>query len=435
VDRRILVASGLLDALHVGVLLTDSRGRPLRANAAAQRLLGCQPDGSPVSEQVLAIAREALRSGMAGEQEPMLGQTALRVRATPIEGGAVVELDDVSLARRTQHAYRELLAAVGATLLDRVEPLGLLVEALTAADDPEHATRIVRQLGEEANALVDLIGSATASEGHERVPEPDRAGTDLGAAPQSAGSRPFSLDQPIVLLVHPAGGLVEALTTGLSQAGLSTIAAKDIHQVLQIMETMQPDAIVLHCPQGSLTAADAYAKVRAVTNAPVVLLVGGNEPLAGELTDGSAHGVLVLRRPLRLPELVDALNTVMSPADPASSLGSLGSLGSEVLAVGDVILDERAHAVKVRGELINLPGKEYEVLRVLLGFAGQAISRERIIELVWGTDIGRGRRNLHTHVKRLRHRIERDPANPEYIITIHGYGWRFAAPSNNNETA
>jgi two-component system response regulator RegX3 len=429
VDRRNLVASGLLDALQVGVLLTDSRGRPLRANAAAQRLLDCQPDGSPVSEQILAIVREALRTGTVREQAPMLGQTALRVRATPIEGGAVVELDDVSLARRTQHAYREVLATVGATILDRVEPLGLLVEALTAADDPEHATRVFRQLGEEANALVDLIGSATASEAHKTVPEPDRAGTDLGAAPQIAGPRPFSVDQPIVLLVHPADGLIEALTTWLSQAGLSTIAAKDVHQALQTLETMQPDAVVLHCPPGSLTAADAYAKVRGVTKAPVVLLVGGNEPLAAELTDGSAHGVLVLRRPLRLPELVDALHTVMSPADPASALGS------EVLAVGDVILDEPAHAVKVRGELISMPGKEFELLRVLLGFAGQAISRERIIELVWGTDIGRGRRNLHTHMKRLRHRIERDPANPEYIITIRGYGWRFAAPSNSNETA
>jgi two-component system response regulator RegX3 len=198
------------------------------------------------------------------------------------------------------------------------------------------------------------------------------------------------------------------------------------------METMQPDAVVLHCPQAGLTAADAYAKVRALTKAPVVLLVGSNEPLAAEFTDGSAHGVLVLRRPLRLPELVDALHTVMSPADPASALGSLGS---EVLAVGDVILDERAHAVKVRGELINVPGTEFELLRVLLGFAGEAISRERIIELVWGTDIGRGRQNLYTHMKRLRHRIERDPANPEYIIPIRGYGWRFAAPSNNNDIA
>jgi len=135
---------------------------------------------------------------------------------------------------------------------------------------------------------------------------------------------------------------VEALTIGLAQAGRSVIAAKDVQEALQTVATMQPDVMVLHCPQGSLTAADAYAKVRAVTDTPMVLLVSGNEPLAAELTDGSAHEVLVLRRPLRFPELVDALHTLTSQADPS------GALGSEVLAVGGVILDERAHAVQAR---------------------------------------------------------------------------------------
>jgi two-component system response regulator RegX3 len=429
VNRRNLVASELLDALHVGVLLTDSRGRPMRANAAAQRLLGCQADGSAASEQVLALAGEAQSTGTACEQELVLGQTVLRVRATPMEGGAVVELEDVSLARRVQHAYRDLLAAVGTTLLDRVEPLGLLVEILAAAEDPDHATRIFRQLREDANALVDLIDSPTATEGPERVAEPDRAATDIGSAPHVAESRPFSVDQPIVLLVHPADGLVEALTIGLSQASLSVIAAKDVHEALETVATVQPDAVVLHCPQGSLTAADAYAKVRAVTETPVVLLVGGNETLAAELTGGTAHEVLVLRRPLRFSELVDAIHTLISLADPASALGS------EVLAVGDVILDERAHVVRVRGEPIKMPSKEFALLRVLLGHAGQAISRERVIELVWGTDFASGRRNLHTHMKRLRQRIERDPTNPEYIITIRGFGYRFATPSHSDTSA
>ena len=108
---------------------------------------------------------------------------------------------------------------------------------------------------------------------------------------------------------------------------------------------------------------------------------------------------------------------------------------SEVLAVGDVLLDERAHAVRVRGEPIKIPSKEFELLRVLLGHAGQAISRERVIELVWGSDFASGRRNLHTHMKRLRQRIERDPTNPEYIITIRGFGYRFATPSHSDTSA
>jgi two-component system, OmpR family, response regulator RegX3 len=429
VNRRNPVASELLDALQVGVLLTDSRGRPLRANAAAQRLLGCQADGSAASAQILVLAGEAKRTGTACEQELVLGQIVLRVRAAPMEGGAVVELNDVSLARRAQHAYRDLLTAVGTTLLDRVEPLGLLVEVLAAADDPDHATRVFRQLREEANGLVDLVGSPTASEGHQRVARPNQAGTDLGSAPEAAESRPFSVDQPIVLFVHPADGLVEALTIGLAQAGLSVIAAKDIHEGLDIVGTVQPDAMVLHCPRGSLAAADTYAKVRAVTEAPVVLLVGDDETLGPEITDGRAHDVLVLPRPLRFRDLVDALRTLISQADPARALGS------EVLAIGDVLLDERAHAVRVRGEPIKMPSKEFELLRVLLGHAGQAISRERLIELVWGTDFASGRRNLHTHMKRLRHRIERDPTNPEYIITIRGFGYRFAAPSHSNGMA
>jgi two-component system response regulator RegX3 len=426
VNRRNLVAAELLDALHVGVLLTDSRGRPMRANGAAQRLLGCQGDGSAASEEVLALAGEAKRTGTACEQELVLGQTVLRVRAAPMEGGALLELDDVSLARRVQHAYRDLLAEVGTKLLDRVEPLGLLVEVLAAADNPEQATRVFRQLREDAHALVELIGSPAVAEGHGRVAEPDRAGTDLGPAPQEAEPRPFSIDQPIVLFVHPADGLVEALTIGLSQAGLSVIAAKDIHEGLQTLTTVKPDAIVLHCPLGSLTAADAYAELRAFTDTPVVLLAGSNERLAAELTNGLARDVLVLRRPLRFPELVDGLTTLISQADPAHALGS------DILAVGEVILDERAHAVRVRGEPITMPGKEFELLRVLLGHAGQAISRKRLIELVWGTDFATGRRNLHTHMKRLRQRIERDPTNPEYVITIRGFGYRFVGPTHSN---
>jgi two-component system, OmpR family, response regulator RegX3 len=82
-----------------------------------------------------------------------------------------------------------------------------------------------------------------------------------------------------------------------------------------------------------------------------------------------------------------------------------------------------------------MPTKEFELVRVLLGHAGQAISCERVIELVWGTDFTTGRGNLHPHMKRLRHRIEQDPTNPECIITLRGFGYRFAAPDHNNEMA
>jgi two-component system, OmpR family, response regulator RegX3 len=422
VNRRGLLAPGPLDALHLGVLITDSRGRPVRANAAAQRLLGCQADGAMAPKEVLALAGEAQHTGTACDQELVLGQAAVRVHAVPLDGGAVVELDDVSSARRLQQAYRDLLAAIGDTLLAGVEPLGLLVELLSAADDPSDAARVLQQLRADANALVGLVGSPTPPKVDETAPV---NGAITGPRPRGRPARggPLGvLDQPSVLLVHPAGGLIGALTIGLSQAGLSVIAAHDIQEALKIVETVTPDAMVLDCAASGPTVADAYSKLRTVTQAPMVLLERGNEKLA-ELVGDSAGDAVVLRRPLRLGELLTAIEQAV-----ASQRNGRAVWGSDVLAVGDVVLDERAHAVRVRDEPVEMPIKEFELLRVLLAHAGRAISRERMIELVWGTDFAVGRRNLHTHIKRLRQKIERDPTSPQQIVTIRGFGYRFSAP-------
>jgi two-component system, OmpR family, response regulator RegX3 len=424
VNRRSSLAPGPLDALHLGVLITDSRGRPVRANAAAQRLLGCQADGAMAPKEVLALAGEAQHTGNACDQELILGQVAVRVHAVPLDGGAVLELDDVSQARRLQRAYRDLLAAIGDTLLAGVEPLGLLVEALSAADDPTDAARIVQQLRADANALVGLIGSPTTPKADEPAPM-DGALADPRPRARLARPGPLGvLGQPSVLLVHLAEGLIGALTVGLSQAGLSVIAAHDIHEALKIVETVTPDAMVLDCAPSGPTLAEAYSKLRTVTQAPMVLLDTGNEKLAGLVGD-SASDTVVLRRPLRLSELLTAIEQTL-----ASQTNGRAVWGSDVLAAGDVVLDGRAHAVRVRDEAIEMPIKEFELLRALLAHAGRAISRERLIELVWGTDFAIGRRNLHTHMKRLRQRIERDPTNPEHIVTIRGFGYRFNLPAH-----
>jgi two-component system response regulator RegX3 len=415
VNRRGFLAPGPLDALHLGVLITDSRGRPVRANAAAQRLLGCQADGAMAPKEVLALAGEAQHTGTACDQELILGQAAVRVHAVPLDGGAVVELDDVSSARRLQQAYRDLLAAIGDTLLAGVEPLGLLVELLSAADDPSDAARVLHQLRADADALVGLIGAPTAP----------MNGALAGPRPRAWLAQPGPLgvlDRPSVLLVHPAGGLIGALTIGLSQAGLSVIAAHDIQEALKIVETVTPDAIVLDCAPSGPTVADAYSRLRTVTQAPMVLLDRGNERPA-DLAGDSANDAVVLRRPLRLGELLTAIEQAL-----ASRRNGRAGWGSDVLAVGDVVLDERAHAVRVRDEPVEMPIKEFELLRVLLAHAGRAVSRERMIELVWGNDFAVGRRNLHTHIKRLRQKIERDPTSPQHIVTIRGFGYRFSAP-------
>jgi two-component system response regulator RegX3 len=422
VTARNLLTPGLLDALHIGVLLCDSRGRPTRANTAAQRLLGCRADGSLAPRAVLLLAEEAERTQVACQQELVIGQTAMQVHAVPMEGGAMLELWDISAAQQLHRASRDLLAAIGATLLAQVEPLGILVEVLSAATDPTDAARVLGHLRAGADALVETLADPDGP-----TPAATTRADGMGGEADPPWSarliRPGGLEQPTVLVVHPAEGLLEALAIGLSQTGLRVLAARDLHQALEIAETLTLDVVVLGCGPSGLSAGDAHSKLRTVTAAPMVLLDTGQQQPAELAASAAVAGAVVLPRPVRFADLVAAITQALA-ADPAAPPAT----GAEVLAAGDVLLDVQAHVVRVRGEPIQMPIKEFELLRVLLSHAGRAISRERVIELVWGTDFAVGRRNLHTHIKRLRQRIERDPTNPEHLVTIRGFGYRFSRP-------
>ena len=98
------------------------------------------------------------------------------------------------------------------------------------------------------------------------------------------------------------------------------------------------------------------------------------------------------------------------------------------LVVGDVILDPDEHEVIVRGETISLPLKEFELLHLLLANAGRVLPRETLIDRVWGTDYVGDTKTLDVHVKRLRAKVEADPANPVRIVTIRGLGYKYERP-------
>ena len=100
----------------------------------------------------------------------------------------------------------------------------------------------------------------------------------------------------------------------------------------------------------------------------------------------------------------------------------------EVLGVGDVVLDLGRHECIVRGEEIKLPLKEFELLEMLLGNPGRVVTRDTLIDRVWGMDYVGDTKTLDVHIKRLRSRIEQDPSKPVLITTIRGLGYRFESP-------
>ncbi|MGD0286785.1 MAG: response regulator transcription factor [Acidimicrobiales bacterium] len=100
----------------------------------------------------------------------------------------------------------------------------------------------------------------------------------------------------------------------------------------------------------------------------------------------------------------------------------------EILQVGNVVLDLGRHECIVRGEEVKLPLKEFELLEMLLSNPGRVVTRDTLIDRVWGMDYVGDTKTLDVHIKRLRSRIEQDPSRPVLITTIRGLGYRFESP-------
>ena len=97
----------------------------------------------------------------------------------------------------------------------------------------------------------------------------------------------------------------------------------------------------------------------------------------------------------------------------------------EILEVGDVRLDAARHEVQVRGTTVALPLKEFELLELLMANAGRVLTRDVLIDRIWGPNYFGDTKTLDVHIKRLRSKIEIDPARPDRIVTVRGVGYRY----------
>jgi two-component system, OmpR family, response regulator RegX3 len=130
-------------------------------------------------------------------------------------------------------------------------------------------------------------------------------------------------------------------------------------------------------------------------------------------------------KPYRLRELVARMRAVLRRR---SNDATVPVERGEVLEVGDVRLDPERHEVEVRGGPVRLPLKEFELLALLLANAGRVLTRETLIDRVWGMDYVGDTKTLDVHIKRLRAKIEPDPTAPSRIVTIRGLGYKYDTP-------
>jgi two-component system response regulator RegX3 len=109
--------------------------------------------------------------------------------------------------------------------------------------------------------------------------------------------------------------------------------------------------------------------------------------------------------------------------------GASADKNTRSLVVGDVVLDPDEHLVTVAGQQVGMPLKEFELLYLLLSNVGRVLPRELLIDRVWGVDYVGDTKTLDVHIKRIRSKIEPDPAKPERIVTIRGLGYKYERPA------
>ncbi len=227
-------------------------------------------------------------------------------------------------------------------------------------------------------------------------------------------------NRPLVLVVDDEESYRQALASGLSREGFTVELASDGHEALRLFHRVHPDLVLLDVMLPDQSGVELCRRMRALAPVPIIMVTARDSEV--DIVLGLELGASdYVAKPFRLRELVARMRAVLrrGAAPPASH--------DEVMSVGPVRLDAGRREVSVRDRPIDLSRKEFDLLALLMAHAGQVVTRDWCIDRLWWDRDLSDTRTLDTHVKRLRRKIEPDPANPRHLVTVRGVGFRFEA--------
>jgi DNA-binding response OmpR family regulator len=223
-----------------------------------------------------------------------------------------------------------------------------------------------------------------------------------------------------ILLVDDEQLITDSLSYSLKREGFDVEVAADGLSALKMVEDQKPDLVVLDLMLPDISGFEVCRRMRTFTSTPVIMLTARGEEI--DRVMGLEVGADdYLAKPFSFRELLARIRSMLRRVQldrqaPQPQLLSMGQLG----------LDPVARRVFKGEQEIQLSAREFDLLAILMKNAGRAMSREELIKLVWGDDWVGDPRTLDVHVRWLRLKIEEDPATPQYIQTVRGFGYRFA---------
>ncbi len=234
---------------------------------------------------------------------------------------------------------------------------------------------------------------------------------------------------PRVLVVEDEASFVEALSAGLRREGFAVDIARDGREALDRFEACRPDVVLLDVMLPRLSGLDVCREIRSISNVPIIMVSARGEEI--DMVVGLEVGADdYVPKPYRLRELVARIRAVLRRAQvQAISAEVVSADSARSVEVGDVLIDPQGHEVRVRGEIVRLPLKEFDLLRVLISNAGRVVTRDDLIEQVWGMDYVGDTKTLDAHIRRLRRKVETETSDPQRIVTVRGVGYKYHEPA------
>ena len=226
-------------------------------------------------------------------------------------------------------------------------------------------------------------------------------------------------DPTRILLVEDEPSLVETVRYALEREGFGVTVAHDGREALERFAAEPPDLVILDLMLPAVSGLDVCRRIRESSMVPIVI-VTAKDAEADKVAGLELGADDYVTKPFSVRELVSRVR-----ANLRRSQMTVPDAAGEVLTGGPIRLDASRHEVTVRGDPVTFPPKEFELLESFLRSPGRLLTRERLIQRIWGGDYVGDTKTLDVHVKRLRQKIERDPHEPEHLLTVRGLGYKF----------
>ncbi|HWL90757.1 MAG TPA: response regulator transcription factor [Actinomycetota bacterium] len=223
-----------------------------------------------------------------------------------------------------------------------------------------------------------------------------------------------------ILVIEDEGSLADTIRYGLEREGFKVTVVADGRTALERFRADRPALVILDLMLPELSGLDVCRAIRAESDAPIVIVTAKDEE-ADKVAGLELGADDYVTKPFSVRELVSRVRAHLRRVEMSGSPSGSGG----VLRAGEVELDADRHEVRVRGDLVPLPPKEFALLAMLLRLKGRLLTRDHLIAEVWGADYFGDTKTLDVHVKRLRQKIEEDPHRPTHLLTVRGLGYRF----------